>query len=226
MLDYYTVRSLGGNGRKVSIMLAETGIEHRVHFLDLDRGDQRTDWFLALNPNGRIPAIFDPDVAGGLALGESGAILVHLAEKTGRFLPTEPAARAKALMWTFWQVGGVGPMLGQWSWFSRSAPERVPFAVERYRNECARLMKVLDQALGDSEFVAGDYSIADMALLSWIKPGLKGLRSDGRQSNDFANVDRWITTMEARPAVHVAMTRAEGSAAEVGCTGEADTSVN
>lgn len=216
MLDYYTVRSLGGNGRKVSIMLAETGLEHRVYFLDLARGDQKADWFTRLNPNGRIPAILDPDVPGGLALGESGAILVHLAEKTGRFLPTEPAARARTLMWTFWQVGGVGPMFGQWSWFASSAPERVQFAVDRYRDECARLMGVLDRALEEREFVAGDYSIADMALLSWVKPGLKGLHTVGALAEAFGNVERWIAAIEARPAVRLAMSVPEGSASEIG----------
>ena len=216
MLDYYTARSLGGNARKVSIMLAETGVPHRVHFVDLEAGEQRQPWFQAVNPNGRIPAIVDHDVPGGLALGESGAILVHLAEKTGRFLPSEPGPRARVLMWTFWQVGGIGPMMGQWSYFARSAPERVPFAIERYRGECVRLMDVLDRALEDGEFVAGDYSIADMALLSWAKPGLAGLRSDPRDAGRWAQVERWIETMEARPAVRLAMTRPEGAAAEVG----------
>lgn len=214
MLDYYTVSSLGGNGRKVSIMLAETQLPHRVHFLDLEQGDQHTNRFRAINPNGKIPAIVDPEVPGGLRIGESGAILVHLAEKTGRYLPTDPASRARVLMWTFWQVGGIGPMFGQWSYFARNAPERVPFAIERYKAECARLMDVLNQNLGESEYVAGDYSIADMAILSWAKPGLTGLRQEPARADDWQNVARWITLMEAHPAVNLAMTRPEGAATE------------
>lgn len=212
MLDYYTVKSLGGNGRKVSIMLAETGLEHRVHFLDLERGDQNSDSFRAINPNGRIPALIDPDY--DLSLGESGAILVHLAEKTGQFLPTGTKARAQVLMWTFWQVGGIGPMLGQWSYFARVAPEKIGFAIERYRSESERLITVLDHALRSEEFVAGDYSIADMALLSWAEPGLAGLRPEDRGEQDFPGAWRWVQAMRARPAVMLAMTKPEGSAAE------------
>lgn len=213
MLDYYTVRALGGNGRKVSIMLAEGALAHRITFMDLERGDQHVEWFRAINPNGKIPALIDPEV--DLALGESGAILVHLAEKTGRFLPTEAKARAQALMWTFWQVGGIGPMLGQWFYFARVAPERIDLAIERFRSESERLIHVLDRALCDSEYVAGDYSIADMALISWVEPGLAGLRPDDQGEADFPNAWRWTRTMRARPAVAIALTKPEGTANEV-----------
>lgn len=212
MLDYYTVKSLGGNGRKVSIMLAETALQHRVHFLDLERGDQNSDSFRAINPNGRIPALIDPDY--DLSLGESGAILVHLAEKTGQFLPSAPKARARVLMWTFWQVGGIGPMLGQWSYFARVAPEKIAFAIERYRSESERLINVLDSALRGEEFIAGEYSIADMALLSWVEPGLAGLRPEDKGQLDFPCAWRWVKAMRARPAVTLAMTKPEGSAVE------------
>ncbi|WP_420969092.1 glutathione S-transferase family protein [Bradyrhizobium sp. B120] len=217
MLDYYTVRSLGGNGRKVSIMLAETGLEHVVHFVDIEKGEQKEDWFTAINPNGRIPAIVDHDLPGGLRLGESGAILVHLAEKTGRFLPAEPKARAQTLMWTFWQVGGVGPMFGQWSYFARTAAERVPFAIQRYRDECERLFDTFDRNLAAQEYAADEYSIADMALLPWMKPGYAGLMRAMPDARDrWPNLRRWIAAVEARPAVALAMSCAEGAAARIG----------
>ena len=216
MLDYYTVRSLAGNGRKISIMLAETGLEHRVHFLDLDRGDQRDSWFLAINPNGRIPVIVDHDFPGGLAIGESGAILVHLAEKTGRFLPANAAARAKTLMWTFWQVGAIGPMFGQWAYFARTAPTHMPAAIERYREECRRLLDVLDRQLRDSEYVSGEYSIADMALLPWVRPGMEAFDRDGNVADRWPSLQRWLLQLTRRPAVELAMRVPEGSAAMVG----------
>ena len=129
MIDYYTAKVLGGNARKVSIMLAETGEEHVVHYVDLDKNEQYEPWFKAINPNCKIPAIVDRDVPGGLAVGESGAILIYLAERTGRFLPTRGSGRARVMQWLFWQVGSVGPMAGQLSYFASSAPEKVPFAL-------------------------------------------------------------------------------------------------
>jgi GST-like protein len=216
VIDYYTVPALGGNGRKVSIMLAETGLEHVVNFIDLGRGDQHEDWYLAINPNGKIPAIVDHDAPGDLALGESGAILIYLAEKTGQFLPTEAKARACALMWTFWQVGGVGPMFGQWSHFAQAAGEKIPSAITRYRDECRRLLDVLNGNLADKAFVAGDYSIADMALLSWIKPGHKALSGADADAHRWPHVTRWLGAVQARPAVALAMTKPEGAAARIG----------
>ena len=216
LIDYYTVPSLGGNGRKVSIMLAETGLDHVVNFLDLARGDQNEDWYLAINPNGKIPAIVDHDAPGHFALGESGAILVYLAEKTGRFLPTEPKERARALMWTFWQVGGVGPMFGQWSFFAQTSSEKAPFAIERYRLECQRLLDVLDRNLAASEFVASGYSIADMALLPWIEPGYRALTTAEANIDRWPQISRWIDAVRKRPGVALALSKPEGSAVRVG----------
>jgi len=219
VIDYYTAKSLGGNTRKVSIMLAETQLDHVVHFVDLAKNEQHEDWYVAINPNARIPAIVDHDLPGGLALGESGAILVHLAEKTARFLPTEPGRRARVLQWTFWQVGAVGPMAGQLAWFKRSAPQQIPFAIERYEAECARLLGVLDRQLGRFEYVAGDeYSIADMMNYSWILPLAAYFQAKALEHGEqsFANVARWLTAVRARPAVELAMTRFEGAARRVG----------
>ncbi len=211
MIDYYTAKSRSGNSRKITIMLAETGVEHVVYYVDLDKNEQYEPWYAAINPNCKIPAIVDHDGPGDLALGESGAILIYLAEKTGRFLPASGPVRAKILQWVFWQVGSVGPMVGQLSYFVNRAPEKVPFAIERYRDECARLLDVLEGGLVGNEYVAGDYSIADMALYSWIKPVHEALGIV-----DLVNIPRWLETMAARPAVAIAMTRYEGTALRVG----------
>lgn len=211
MIDYYTAKLLGGNARKVGILLAETGIEHEVHFVDLAKGEQHEPWFRAINPSCKIPAIVDHDAPGRVAFGESGAILIHLAEKAGRFLPARGSERARVLHWLFWQVGSVGPMAGQLSWFANDAPERVPIAVERYLGECQRLLDVLEQGLEGNEYVAGDYSIADMALYSWIKPMHARLPGSAPR----VNIPRWLATMAARPAVGLVMTKYEGSARRV-----------
>jgi GSH-dependent disulfide-bond oxidoreductase len=213
MIDYYTAKELGGNTRKISIMLAETGLEHIVHFIDLAAGVQQQEWFLNINPNGRIPAIVDHDVPGGHGLGESGAILVYLAEKTGQFLPRAEPERSRAIQWVFWQVGHIGPMLGQLSYFARSAPERVEFAIERYRQESLRLLKILDHQLSTNEYVAGEYSIADMSLYSWIKPVYE---MPAFRTTELSNLPRWLGAVGARPAVEIAMTRYEGTALRVG----------
>lgn len=218
MIDYYTAKVLGGNARKVSIMLAETGVEHVVNYVDLGKNEQCEPWFRAINPNCKIPAIVDHDVPGNLAFGESGAILVYLAERTGRFLPAKGPDRARVLQWLFWQVGNVGPMAGQLSYFVDSAPEKAPFAIERYRNECVRLLDVLEGGLEGNEYVAGEYSIADMALYSWIRPLYQAsarMRAPA-QTVELANIPRWLATMSARPAVEIAMTRYEGTALRVG----------
>jgi GST-like protein len=218
MIDYYTAKILGGNARKVSIMLAETGVEHVVHYIDLRKNEQYEPWFKAINPNCKIPAIVDHELPGGFAFGESGAILVFLAERTGRFLPASGAERARVMQWLFWQVGSVGPMAGQLSYFANDAPEQVPFAIERYRNECLRLLDVLEGGLDGREYVAGDYSIADMALYSWIKPlyEASGRMRDPAQVADLTNIPRWLATVAARPAVGIAMTTYEGTALRVG----------
>jgi GSH-dependent disulfide-bond oxidoreductase len=217
MIDYYTAKELGGNTRKISIMLAETGLEHIVHFIDLAAGVQQQEWFLDINPNGRIPAIVDHDVPGGHCLGESGAILVYLAEKTGQFLPRAEPERSRAIQWVFWQVGHVGPMFGQLSYFARSAPERIEFAIERYRQESLRLLQILDRQLFTNEYVAGEYSIADMSLYSWIKPAYERFSQvPALQMAELGNLPRWFGAVGARPAVQIAMTRYEGTALRIG----------
>jgi glutathione S-transferase len=223
MIDYYTAKTLGGNARKISIMLAETGLEHVVHFMDLAKGEQHEAWYLVINRNGKIPAIVDHDDVASSSLTESGAILFYLAEKTGSFLPAAGWRRARVLEWMFWQASGLGPMAGQWDYFLRSAPERVEFAVARYRDECARLLGVMDQQLADCEYVAGDYSIADMMLYSWVLPVRRGLLAfnppssrDPAWTASWPHVQRWLETVRQRPAVEVAMTRYEGTAVRIG----------
>ncbi|SDR52856.1 GST-like protein [Rhizobiales bacterium GAS113] len=218
MIDYYTAKSLGGNTRKITIMLAETGLEHVVNFVDLDKSEQYEPWYRAINPNCKIPAIVDHDVPGGLAFGESGAILIYLAEKTGRFLPVSGPDRARVMQWVFWQVGSVGPMAGQLSYFAGRAPEKIDFAINRYRDECGRLLDVLEGQLSGTEYIAGDYSIADMANYSWIKPLYESFMRAKRPSRvtDLTHIPRWIATMSTRPAVTIAMTKFEGTALRVG----------
>jgi GST-like protein len=218
MIDYYTGKSLGGNTRKVTIMLAETELEHVVHFVDLDKNEQYETWYRAINPNSKIPAIVDHDVAGGLKLAESGAILVHLAEKTGRFLPTSGARRSQVLQWVFWQASGLSPMAGQWNYFVQHAPQKVDFAIARYRDECARLLQVMETQLAGNEYVVGEFSIADMMLYSWVVPVYRALLALGEPAwtREFVNIPRWMETMLARPAVRTAMTRYEGTALRIG----------
>jgi GST-like protein len=218
MIDYYTAKSLGGNTRKVSIMLAETELDHVVHFIDLNKQEQHADWYRAINANGKIPAIVDRDVPGGFALAESGAVLVYLAEKAGRFLPSSGPQRARVLEWAFWQASGLGPMAGQWDYFWSRAPQKVEFAIDRYRDESARLLGVMECQLADSEYVAGEYSIADMMLYSWVLPVYRGLLRARQPAfvQDFVHIPRWLATVGGRPAVAIAMSRYEGSALRVG----------
>jgi GST-like protein len=201
MIDLYTWGT--PNGRKVSIMLEEVGLPYRVHAIDIGKGDQFTPEYVAINPNSKIPAIIDEDGPGGqpVRLFESGAILIYLAEKTGEFLSADPRERLLALQWLMFQMGGFGPMLGQAHHFRRFAPEQIPYAVERYSKEAARLWGVLDKRLSEVEFVAGAYSIADMALYPWTE------RYDwqGIDLAQFPNVERWRQTLAARPAVQKGM---------------------
>jgi glutathione S-transferase len=217
MIDYYTTKSLDGNARKVSIMMAETELEHDVYYVDLDKEEQYEPWFQTINPGGRIPAIVDQDVPGGLALGESGAILIYLAEKAGRLLPSSGPARARVLQWVFWQASGLGPMSGQWSYFWNKAPQKLDFAIARYRDECARLLKVLEQRLADHEYVAGDYSIADIMLFTFVEPVHRALLAfkEPPWAADFKHIPRWNDAIRARPAVQIATTRPEGTARRV-----------
>jgi GST-like protein len=212
MIDLYTAKT--PNGQKIHIMLEECGLEHREHWIDIDRGDQFEPEFLKISPNNKIPALTDSDGPDGepIALFESGAILLYLAEKTGRFLPTEPRQRWDCLQWLFWQMGGFGPMLGQAHHFNAYAPMRpdgpvvLPYAQERYTNEAGRLYGVLDRQLGQHDYVAADqYTIADMAIFPWCR-----LHERQRQNlDDFPNVKRWFERIAARPAVAKDMARLE-----------------
>ncbi len=198
MIDLYSWTT--PNGRKVHIMLEETGLAHRDHPIDIRKGDQFRPEFLNISPNNKIPAIVDQDGPGGqpLALFESGAILIYLAEKTGKLLPSDPAGRAATLQWLMFQMGGVGPMFGQANHFMQYAREKIPYAIERYGNEVKRLYGVMDRRLGDSAYIAGpDYTIADIAIWPWcLSPERRGVNHD-----DFPNVKRWFDAIHARPAV-------------------------
>jgi len=187
------------NGLKIRLFLEETDMPCVVHPIDLAKGEQFDPGFLAISPNNKIPAIVDDAPAAGaerFALFESGAILLYLAEKTGRLLSADPRRRMETLQWLFWQVGGLGPMAGQAGHFGIYAPEPVPYAIERYRNETRRLYGVLDRHLADREFIAGDYSIADIASYPWIVPHA----AHGQDLNDFPDLHRWFDTIAARPA--------------------------
>lgn len=186
------------NGVKVAVMLEETGLAYTVHPVNIGEGDQFDPAFLKISPNNKIPAIVDPDGPGGapISLFESGAILIYLAEKTGRFLPTDPAARYATLEWLMFQMGGVGPMFGQAHHFRIYAPEKVPYAIDRYTNEAGRLYRVMDARLADRPFLAGDdYTIADIATWPWTR----SIERQGHALADFPNVARWFEAIAARP---------------------------
>lgn len=204
MIDLYTWTT--PNGRKVSIMLEEAGLAYNVHPVNIREDEQFKPEFLAIAPNNKIPAIVDGDAGGEpVSVFESGAILVHLAEKSGKFLPKDPAGRAKVLEWLFWQMGGVGPMLGQLSHFM-NADEKVPYAIDRFIGESLRLFRVMDGQLGKGDYIAGDYSIADMALYPWVSvafTGLKALKEE--EVSAFENLPRWLDRMAARPGVQRGM---------------------
>ena len=196
MIQLYTWAT--PNGRKVSIMLEEVELSYEVHPINIAKGDQLKPEYLAINPNNKIPTIIDSDGPGGkpLKLFESGAILMYLAEKTGKFLPQEPVERYEVIQWLMFQMGGVGPMFGQANYFYR-LEEKVPFAIERYYKEAIRLYKVLEQTLGQRDYLAGEYSIADIATYPWVG------RHDGHnvKLEDFPNVKRWFDVLSQRPAV-------------------------
>jgi GST-like protein len=196
VIDLYTWGT--PNGRKVSVMLEETALPYRVHSVDISKGEQFRPEFVALNPNSRIPAIVDDEGPGGpISLFESGAILIYLAEKTGRFMSSDPRRRLETLVWLMFQMGGVGPMFGQAHHFLRAAPEPVPYGIERYTKETRRLYGVLDKRLGAEPYLAGEYSIADIATYPWVA------RHEWHKVAlaDFPNVARWYETIGARPAV-------------------------
>ena len=198
MIDLYSWPT--PNGLKISIFLEEAGLEHRVHPINIGDGDQFAPAFLAISPNNRIPAIVDRAPADGgepVSVFESGAILTYLSDKTGKFLPRDLRPRNEAMQWLFWQMGGLGPMAGQNHHFNHYAPEKIPYAMERYTRETARLYGVLDKRLADREHVAGDYSIADMAIHPWIASHER----QGQDLDDFPHLKRWFATVGARDAV-------------------------
>lgn len=199
MIDLYT--SPTPNGHKASCTLEELGIPYDVHAVDLAKGEQRTDAFLALNPNGRIPVIVDR-ANDDLTVFESGAIMIYLAEAAGRLLPTESKARARVMSWLMFQMGGVGPMMGQANVFFRYFPEKIPAAIDRYQNECRRLFEVLDRRLGESEWLGDDYSIADIANWCWVR----AYKWSGVSCDGLDNLDRWLEAMKARPGLRKGVT--------------------
>lgn len=202
MIDLYSWPT--PNGFKVSIMLEECALPYSAHAVDIGAGDQFKPEFLAISPNNKIPAIVDSDGPDGrpISLFESGAILVYLAGKTGRLLPTAVAGKYLALEWLMFQMGGLGPMLGQAHHFRLYAPEKVEYAINRYTNEAKRLYGVMDRRLGEAEFFAGEYSIADIAVFPWTRSHA----NQGIDLADYPNVARWFEVVAARPAVQRGLT--------------------
>lgn len=187
------------NGHKITLFLEEAELEYTIKPVNIGAGDQFKPEFLAIAPNNRMPAIVDHQPQGlaqPLSLFESGAILLYLAEKTGKFIPADLAGRNDVLQWLFWQMGGLGPMAGQNHHFSQYAPEKIPYAIDRYVNETNRLYGVLNKQLGKREFIAGDYSIADMACYPWIVP----YANQGQKLEDFPHLQRWFEQIAQRPA--------------------------
>ncbi|HET6525137.1 glutathione binding-like protein [Sphingopyxis sp.] len=203
MIELFTAPT--PNGWKISIMLEECALPFDVRWVNIGKGDQFKPEFLAISPNNRIPAIVDNDPAGGgepIAIFETGAILLYLAEKSGRFLPTDPRGRKAVHEWLFWQVGGLGPMLGQHGHFKLYAPERIPYPTERYHKETLRLYGVLDRQLEKHPYVAGDtYTIADMACFPWVQT----YRAQEIDLAEFPNVDRWYKRLKSRAALRRGM---------------------
>jgi len=194
-LHYWTTP----NGHKITIFLEEAGLPYRIIPVNISKGEQFKSNFLAVSPNNRIPAIVDHDPQGGgtpVSVFESGAILLYLAEKTGQFLPSDLGRRYDVIQWLFWQMGGLGPMAGQNHHFSQYAPEKLPYAIDRYVKETNRLYGVLNKRLIDRTFVTGEYSIADMALYPWIVPHDR----QGQKLEDFPRIKRWFEAIAARPA--------------------------
>ena len=215
-LHYWTTP----NGHKITMFLEETGLPYRIVPVHIGKGDQFKPEFLAISPNNRIPGIIDHEPAGGgapLSVFESGAILVYLAEKSGRFMPTDLRARMDALQWLFWQMAGLGPMAGQNHHFALYAPEKLPYAIDRYVKETNRLYGVLNKRLADRPFVAGDYSIADMAAYPWIVP----YERQGQTLDDFPHLKHWFHEIAARPATQRAYELAKQISTESVMTEEA-----
>ena len=192
------------NGHKITIFLEETGLEYRVVPINIRKGEQFAPEFLEISPNNRMPAIVDSDGPGGkpYSLFESGAILLYLAEKIGKLMPTEMGARYRVVEWLMFQMANVGPMLGQAGHFRNAAPEKIPYAIERYTNESRRLFNVLDKRLAANPYLAGDYSIADIATYPWVVAALK---AQPEQLDTRPHLKRWIDALAARPAVQKGM---------------------
>lgn len=193
MIDLYTAST--PNGWKASVALEELGLPYELHKIRLHKDEQKSEWFVAINPNGRIPAIVDRD-NGDFAVFESGAILVYLAEKTGKLMPVDVKGRSRVLQWLMFQMGGIGPMMGQANVFFRYFPEKIQPAIDRYQKECRRLFEVLNGHLAGHEYLAGDYSIADIANWCWVRTH----RWSGLEIDDLPHLVRWRDAITARPA--------------------------
>ncbi len=187
------------NGHKITIFLEETGIPYEIRYVNIGRGEQFEPSFLKIAPNNRMPAIIDPEGpdAKPISVFESGAILQYLGRKFGKFYPADERQRTEVDQWLFWQMAGLGPMAGQAHHFRQYAPQKIPYAIERYTNEVNRLYGVMDRRLADRAYLAGDYSIADMAAFPWTR----SYENQGQDLNDFPNLKRWFETIAARPAV-------------------------
>jgi GSH-dependent disulfide-bond oxidoreductase len=196
------------NGHKITMFLEEAGLDYEIHPVNIGRGEQFTPEFLAISPNNRMPAIVDRKPTDGgepITVFESGAILLYLAEKTRSFIPQDVRGRVATLEWLFWQIGGLGPMAGQNHHFSQYAPEKIPYAINRYVNETNRLYGVMNKRLAKESFLAGDYSIADMAAYPWVVP----YERQGQKMEDFPHLKRWFEAVAARPATQRAYAKAE-----------------
>jgi GST-like protein len=196
MIDLYTAST--PNGHKASVTLEELGLPYTVHAINLGANEQKQEWFLQLNPNGRIPVLVDHDAPDGhdITVFETGAMMIYLAEKTGRLLPTEPKARAEVIQWLMFQMSGIGPMMGQANVFFRYFPEKIQPAIDRYQHECRRLFEVLDRRLSESQWLGQEYSIADIANWCWVRTyKWSGVSIDG-----LTNLRRWLDAMKERPA--------------------------
>lgn len=187
------------NGHKITIMLEELGVPYEVKYINIGKGEQFAPDFLKIAPNNRMPAIIDPDGPGGepISVFESGAILQYLGRKYGKFYPSDERRRVDVEQWLFWQMGGLGPMAGQAHHFRQYAPEKIEYGINRYTNEVNRLYGVMNRRLADRDYLAGDYSIADMASIGWVR----SYENQGQDLNDFPNLKRWFEAVLARPAV-------------------------
>ena len=197
------------NGHKITMALEEMGLPYEIHPVNIGKGEQFKPAFLAISPNNRMPAIIDRDPPGGgapVSVFESGAILIYLAEKCGKFMPKNLRGRFNVMQWLFWQVGGLGPMAGQKGHFLHSAPEPIPYAIDRYTKETDRLIGVLDRQLAGRDFICGNYTIADMASYPWT---FSQWKRDPKILDNFANVKRWIDAIGARPATKTAYAKGE-----------------